>query len=89
MSLISYINAIAYLIFSIIILWNVSLEMIYRKRILLFLPFVLIGITACFYASFIINNIFISNTKNLLEYVIVFFIILIIINLWRKNESNS
>ena len=80
-------NIIIYLIFAIIIIWKAIIVMIEKKKILLFLPFFILGILFCLNAVFLFYKvpaeIFLSGSKFLFLFVLIW--ILIIIR--RENEK--
>jgi energy-coupling factor transporter transmembrane protein EcfT len=51
------IGVITYLLFSIVVFWRSIISMIEKKNVYAFLPFVMIGILACFHAAFIFYQI--------------------------------
>ncbi len=66
--ILALIKIIIYLGSAVIILWEANLTMIRKKKIAMFLPFLLIGATFCFRASFIFYGI-LSKWGGLIEYI--------------------
>lgn len=74
-------NIIVYLIMSIIIIWRSTIIMIEKKKILLFLPFFILGILFCLNASFLFFNIpaeiFLGGSKFLFLFILIWIVIII------------
>ncbi len=80
-------GVIVYLIFAIIIIWKTTLLMIEKKRIIIILPFLIVGVVFCFYVSFLFYNIFDEGLWFILKSVFAIVIIWILINIIRgENE---
>lgn len=52
------ISVIMEIIFSVLIIWKTILVMIEKKKISLFMPFLIVGVAFCFYSSFILYGIY-------------------------------
>lgn len=73
-----------YMIYAIIILWKVSLIMLEKKRIIVFLPFFIMGILFCFQGAFLFNALFEQMVWFFVESVFLILFIWISLNLWRE-----
>ncbi len=80
-------NIILFLVLAVFIIWRATLAMITKKKIALFLPFFLISMVFCFFATFLFYEIIESLTW-ILEYISTIAIILILINLTKKSDFN-
>ncbi len=80
-------GVIIYLIFAIIITWKTTLLMIEKKRIIIFLPFLIVGIVFCFYVSFLFYNIFDEWPWLVLKSAFAIVLIWILINVIRRENG--
>lgn len=80
-------SVFAYLIFAIIMLCITNRIILKKKEMLSFLPFIMVGLLACFQIAFMFHDI--SNLFVWLGVKIVYVIVLslIFINLWRENGN--
>ena len=79
-------GVIIYLIFAIIIIWKTTLLMVRKKRVIFFLPFLIVGVVFCFYASFLFYNIFDDRLWLILKSAFAIVIIWILINIIRGEK---
>ena len=80
-------GVIIYLIFAIIITWKTTLLMIEKKRIIIFLPFLIVGVIFCFYVSFLFYNIFDEWPWLVLKSAFAIVLIWILINVIRRENG--
>ena len=66
-----------YLVFAVIILWKTAIFMIEKKKIISFIPFILLGVVFCRRASFLFYNIFLQSLWLWVELVLIIIIILL------------
>jgi len=78
---------VLHMIFSILILWKTSLMMIDKKRIIIFLPFVLVGFLFTFKSAFTFFGLFNTIVWVYVEVIYSIVFIWLLINIWRNQNG--
>lgn len=81
-------NVIVYLFASIILIWITSLTMIDKKKIILLLPFWIMGVLFSFQSGFIFYSLFKQIAWFFIEIVMLVCLLWIFIILRRENVNN-
>lgn len=59
------------LLLAIILIWITTSIMIKKKKIVLFMPFFIAGITSCFYSGFLYNELFVNIAWLFIEILLI------------------
>lgn len=59
------------LLFAIILIWITTSIIIKKKKIALFMPFFIAGITSCFYSGFLYNELFVNVAWLFIEILLI------------------
>ena len=78
------ISSLTHVFFAVYLVWLATSAMLQKRKILVFMPFFIAGLASCFYAGFVLYEIFVNTAWLFIEFLYLVSIIWMFIVVGRK-----